>query len=139
MWMRLRHKFIYVVVVTVLDAGADASGPRGPQAVADPALAEGGHPRGRPVRGIARVQSVCEIEVLNLDRIACGGYPREDVFVPADGGEGRIVLDAAQHVRYTGGVHKLLLMGRAPGWYQHRRGHLFVTPELYRIPALMSR
>src|SRR5215211_4558304 len=104
------------MVVAVLDARADASGPRGPQAVADPALAEGGHARrSRPVRGIAGVQRVSEIEVLNLDRVAASGYPREYVIVLADRGKGRIVLDAAQHVRYTGGVHKLLLMGRAPG------------------------
>jgi hypothetical protein len=32
-----------------------------------------------------------------------------------------------------------LLMGRAPGCYQHRRGHLFMTPELYREMGLMSR
>jgi hypothetical protein len=49
----LRHHLVYVVVVTVLDAGADASGPRGPQAVADPALAEGGHACGGTVQGIA--------------------------------------------------------------------------------------
>ena len=51
--MRLRHHLVYVVVVAVLDAGADASCLRGPQAVADPALAEGCHARGRPVRGIS--------------------------------------------------------------------------------------
>jgi hypothetical protein len=65
------------VVVAVLNAGIDASGPRGPEAVTDPALAEGRHARrGRPVRRIASVQSVREIEVLHLDRVACGGYPR---------------------------------------------------------------
>jgi hypothetical protein len=42
----LGHKLVDVVVVAVLDAGADASGPRGPQAVADPALAEGCNARG---------------------------------------------------------------------------------------------
>ena len=47
------HKFVDVVIVTVLDARADASGPRGPETVADPALAEGGHACGRAVRGIA--------------------------------------------------------------------------------------
>jgi hypothetical protein len=44
-YVRLRHKLVYVVVVAVLDARADASGPRGPEAVADPAPAEGGHAR----------------------------------------------------------------------------------------------
>jgi hypothetical protein len=50
---KLSHKLVNVVVVAVLDAGADASGPHGPQAVADPALAEGCHARGGPVRRIA--------------------------------------------------------------------------------------
>ena len=55
---RLSHHLVYVVVVAILDAGADASGPLGPQAVADPALAEGRYARrGRPVRGIVGVQS----------------------------------------------------------------------------------
>src|SRR5215203_5540707 len=99
--MMLGHKLVYVVVVTVLDARADASGPRGPAAEADPALAEGGHPSGRAIRGIARVEGVREIEVLDLDCVATGGYPREDVIMSTHGGEGRIVLDPAQHVRYT--------------------------------------
>src|SRR5215212_1160784 len=104
------------MVVAVLDAGTDTVGPRGPQAVADPALAEGCHARrGRPVGGIAGVEGVSEIVVLYLDRVAGGGYPREEVLVLAYGGEGRIVLDPAQHVRYTCLVHKLLLMGRASG------------------------
>ena len=51
------------------------------QAVADPALAEGGHARGEPVGGIAGVESIREIEVLNLDRVAGSGYPREYVLV----------------------------------------------------------
>jgi hypothetical protein len=42
----LGHHLVYVVVVAVLDARADASGLRGPAAVADPALAEGGHASG---------------------------------------------------------------------------------------------
>jgi Phage integrase family len=99
------------VVVTVLDARADASGLRGPQTVADPALAEGGHPSGRPVCGIARVEGVYEIEILDLDRVACGGYRREEVTVSANGCEGRIVLDPAKHVRYSGGVQKLSCKG----------------------------
>jgi hypothetical protein len=41
--MGVRHKFIGVVGVAVLDAGADPSRTRSPQPVADPALAEGSH------------------------------------------------------------------------------------------------
>ncbi len=81
------------MVVTVLDAGADTSGSRRPEAVADPALAEGCHPRGLPVGGIASVESVREIGVLDLDGVACGGYPREEVRVPTHGGEGRVRTD----------------------------------------------
>ena len=39
--MMLGHKLVYVVVVAVLDARADAPAPRGPEAVADPAPGEG--------------------------------------------------------------------------------------------------
>jgi hypothetical protein len=47
---RSRHQLVYVVVEAVLDAGVDTATPRGPQAVADPALPEGCHARrGRPV------------------------------------------------------------------------------------------
>src|SRR5215203_1944626 len=111
----LGHELVNVVVVSVLDARAEAAGPRGPQAVSDPAFAEGGHARGRPVRGIACVEGVREIEVLYLDRVASGGYPREDVCVPAYGGEGGIVLDPAQHVRYTACVHKITPYGPGLG------------------------
>ena len=112
----LGHNFIYVVVVTVLDAGADAPGPRGPEAVADPALAEGGHACGRPVRGIAGVESIGEIVVVHLDRVAAGGYPREKIPVSADGREGRVVLDPAQstYARLVVSIRHLL-MGRASG------------------------
>jgi hypothetical protein len=35
--------------------------------------------------------------------------------VLTDGSKGAVILDPAEHVRYTGCVHKKLLMGRAPG------------------------
>jgi len=70
---RLRHKLVDVVVVAVVDTRADASGPRDPEAVSDPAPPEGCHARGRPVRGITGVESVREIGVLKLNRVACGG------------------------------------------------------------------
>ena len=74
------------MVVAVLDTGADSSRPRSPQTVTDPAFTEGSHAGGgRPVGGIACVEGVREIVVLNLDRVSCGGYPREKIPVPADG------------------------------------------------------
>jgi hypothetical protein len=99
-----RRKLVNGVVVAILDAGADTAGPRGPEAIADPALAEGCHERGRSDGGIAGVEGVSEVEVFRLERVDASGYPREYVLVFADGGEGRIVLDPAQHVRYTGGI-----------------------------------
>src|SRR5215217_6854694 len=42
-------------------------------------------------------------------------YASNDVLMLTDGSKRGIVLDPVQHVRYTGGVHKRLLMGRAPG------------------------
>src|SRR5215217_5585096 len=82
---------------------------------------------------MASVEGVSEVGVLHLDRIAAGGYPCEHVPVAAHGGEGGVVLDAAQHVRYTGCVHKTLLMGRASGCDQHRRGHSFIRRPYYTI------
>jgi hypothetical protein len=49
----LGHELVHVVVVTILDARTDSAGPRCPAAVADPALPEGCHSRGRSVRGIS--------------------------------------------------------------------------------------
>src|SRR5215203_2283139 len=138
--MRLRHKLINVVVVAVLDAGIDAPGLRGPQAVADPALAERCHACGRPVRGISGVEGVREIEVLHLDRVACGGYPRENIPVPTHGSEGRIVLDPAQHVRYTSGVHRVhSLWSGLRGIVAIPPGpSLYPTPLLYNIVLYLS-
>ena len=62
----LGHELVYVVVVAVLDARADTSSLRGPQAVADPTLAEGCYPSGRPVGGIAGVERVRIIVVLDV-------------------------------------------------------------------------
>jgi len=63
------------VVLAILEAGADTAAPRSPEAIVDPALAEGCRARGRPVQGIVSVEGVREIEVLNLDGVAGGGYP----------------------------------------------------------------
>src|SRR5215207_3512267 len=114
----LAHKLVDVVVETVVYAVdvVQPSAPACPQPIADPALPEGCHARrGGPVGGIVSVEGVREVGVLNLDRVAASGYCREYVLVLTDGSKGRVVLDAAQRVRYTGGVHKSLLMGRAPG------------------------
>jgi hypothetical protein len=71
--------------------------------------------------------------VLHLDRVAARGYPREEVPMLAHGGKLGVVLDAAQHVRYTGGVHKIAPYGPGSGVFQHRRGHLFIRHAYYTI------
>jgi hypothetical protein len=48
------------------------------------------------------IQAVAEIEVLHLDPMLTGRHASRDVLMLADGSKGRIVLDPAQHVRYTG-------------------------------------
>src|SRR5215207_9438038 len=45
----LRHELVYVVVVSILDAGVYTATPRGPLTIADPALPEGCHACRRPV------------------------------------------------------------------------------------------
>jgi hypothetical protein len=72
--MMLDHKIVYVEVVAVLDAGAGAVGPRGPEAVADPTLPEGRNARGRPIQGIAREVGVGEIVVLDLYPMLAGRH-----------------------------------------------------------------
>ena len=50
LWV-LSHELVYVVVVTVLNARADAPGPHSPEPVADPALAEGATRVANPLEG----------------------------------------------------------------------------------------
>src|SRR5918994_1513161 len=45
---------------------------------------------------------------------------------------------SAQHVRYTGGVHKITPYGPGSGERQLPRGHSFTTPSLYIIGLLLS-
>jgi hypothetical protein len=135
----LGHQLVNIVIVAILDARTDTAGLRGPEAVSDPALAEGGHPRARFVRGIAGVEGVREIEVLDLDRVAGGGYPREHVPVLAHGREGGVVLDPAQHVRYTGGVHRVhSLWSGLRGVPPPPGPSLYPTPLLYNIVLYLS-
>src|SRR5215210_5963169 len=109
--MMLGHKLVYVMVVAVLKA-MDISKPTAPACplpITYPSLGERCHPDAIGEKPIA------EVEVLYLDPMLARRHAIGDVLVPANGGEGGVVLDPAQHVRYTGGVHKHLLMGRASG------------------------
>jgi hypothetical protein len=65
--MMLGHKLVYVVVVAVLDARADAPGPRGPLPIVDPALAEGGY------LDAIGAKAVPEAEVLNVNSVRATG------------------------------------------------------------------
>ncbi len=87
------------MVVAVLDARTQSTRPRGPHTVSDPALTEGRNPSS------TALERVREVEVLHLYRIPTSSYARKYVLVLADGGEGRVILDPAQHVRYTGLDH----------------------------------
>jgi integrase len=89
------------VLVTVLDAGADAPGTQSPQAVADPALAEGCHPSGRPVCGIAGIESVRGL----IPRNACEAVKPPKVVLkevtPLDQQQAKALLEAASGDRLS--------------------------------------
>src|SRR5215210_4720205 len=61
-----------------------------------------------------------------------------DVLVPAYGGEGGVVLDPAQHVRYTCLDHRVCSYGPGLGVLAHRRGHLFMTPKFSHMLVELS-
>jgi integrase len=89
------------VVVTVLDTGTDAPGTQSPQAVADPALAEGCHPSGRPVCGIASIESVRGL----IPRNACEAVrpPKVELkeVTPLDQQQAKALLEAASGDRLS--------------------------------------
>jgi hypothetical protein len=61
-----------------------------------------------------------------------------DILVLTDGSKGGIILDPAQPVRYTGGVHKLSPYGPGSGRWQSRRGHLYLTNVLSHFTLDLS-
>jgi hypothetical protein len=76
----------------------DVSAPTSPLTIADPTLSEANHP------ATIGIDAVTEVEVLYLYLMLARYDGSNDVLMLADGGEGGIVLDPAQHVRYTGDV-----------------------------------
>src|SRR5215217_1565048 len=129
-YLRLGHKFVDVVVVSVVNAVdvVEPSVPTRPLPIANPSLGEGRYP------DTIGVQAVAEIEVLHLHPMLAGHHAIGDVLMFANGGEGRIVLDPAQHVRYTGGVHKFTPYGPGLGVLSAPPGpSLYPTPSLYNI------
>src|SRR5215213_5664973 len=96
-------------VVNTVDVGKPAV-PASPLTVADPTLSEANHP------ATIGIDAVAEVEVLYLYLMLARDNGSNDVLMLANGGEGRVVLDPAQHVRYTGGVHRgSFPVVRAPG------------------------
>src|SRR5829696_3944324 len=133
--MRLRHKLIDVVVITVVNA-VDVSKPTAPACplpIAYTPLGEARHPT------TIDKQPVAEGEILYLYLMLTGRHASNDVLVLTDGGKGRIVLDPAQHVRYTGGVHRAYSLWSGLWGVPPPPGpSLYPTPLLYSIVLYLS-
>src|SRR5215213_1568636 len=95
-------------VVNAVDV-SKPSAPACPLPIADPTLSEANHP------AAIGIDAIAEVEVLYLYLLLASHNGSNDVLMLTDGGEGRIVLDAAQHVRYTGCVHKPTPYGPGSG------------------------
>src|SRR5215207_2096222 len=134
MYLRLGHEFVYVVVVAVVQAMdvVEPAVPACPLPIAYPTLGERCHPN------TISIQTITEVEILYFDLMLTGCHGSTEILVLTNGDKGGIVLDPAQHVRYTGGVHKLLLMGRAPGCSRTAGAIFLPTPELYRSSLVLS-
>jgi hypothetical protein len=107
---RSRQKLIDIVVEAVVYA-VDVSAPTSPLSIAHTTFGEPSNPSLK-VRG---VEAVAELMIFDLDHVPTSLDSGRQLLMLANGGKGGIILDPAQDVRYTGGVHKLLLMGRASG------------------------
>src|SRR5215208_7799796 len=75
--------------------------PTRPLPIAHPTLSEANHP------ATIGIHTVAEVEVLYLYLMLARYDGGNDVLVLTDGSNGAVILDAAQHVRYTGGVHRV--------------------------------
>src|SRR5215211_582979 len=83
--------------------------PACPLPIADPTLSEADYP------STVGVHAVAEVEVLHLYLMLTSHNSSNDVLVLADGSEGRVILDPAQHVRYTCLDHEGSSRGPGPG------------------------
>src|SRR5215218_6908345 len=81
-------------VVNAMDV-SKPSVPTCPLPIADPPLSEANHP------ATIGIDAIAEVEVLYLYLMLASHNSSNNILVLADGGEGRIILDPAQHVRYT--------------------------------------
>src|SRR5215208_1422746 len=111
-------KFVHVMVEAVVNA-VDVSKPTAPAcplSITHPTLSEANHP------ATIGIDAIAEVEVLYLYLMLARYDGSNDVLVLTDWGKGRIILDPAQHVRYTGGVHKPTPYGPRLGRLPPRRG-----------------
>src|SRR5215211_5713281 len=118
-------------VVNAVDV-SKPSAPACPLPIADPTLSEANHP------ATIGIDDIAEVEVLYLYLLLARYDGSNDILMLADRGKGGVILDPAQHVGYTALDHRRPPMVRASGCFQHRRGHLFVTPKLYRLGLVLS-
>jgi hypothetical protein len=96
-------------VVEAVVYAVDVSAPTSPLTIAYPTLSEANHP------ATIGIDAIAEVEVLYLYLMLARYDGSNDVLMLTYGSNGAVILDPAQHVRYTGCVHKTLLMGRASG------------------------
>jgi hypothetical protein len=107
----LGHKLIDVVVEAVVyavDVG-EPTVPACPLTINYPTLSERRH------FYTIGMQTLAEVEVLYLYLMLACCHASTDILVLTDGAKGGIVLDPAQHVRYTGDVHKITPYGPGLG------------------------
>ena len=64
---------------------------------------------------IRGVEAVAEVMIFDLDHVPTGLDSGRQLLMLAYGGKGGIILDPAQHVRYTGCVHKIAPYGPGSG------------------------
>src|SRR5215208_6764974 len=95
-------------VVNAVDV-SKPSVPACPLPIADPTLGEANHP------ATIGIDAIAEVEVLYLYLMLARYDGSNDVLMLADRGEGRIVLDPAQHVGYTALDHRVTSDGPGLG------------------------
>jgi hypothetical protein len=80
------------------------------------------------------IDDIAEVEVLYLYLMLASHNGIYDVLVLADGGKGGIILDPAQHVRYTWLDHEVSSRGPGSGVLPAPAGPFpYPTPQLYNI------
>jgi hypothetical protein len=89
----------------------DISAPTSPLSIANTTL---GEPSNTSLK-IRGVEAVAEVMIFDLDHVPTSLNTGTQLLMLAYEGKGGIVLDPTEHVRYTGGVHKLTPYGPGSG------------------------